>query len=196
MHRVTYSMGMSLDGYIVDPHGRFDWGDPDEEVFRSALDELRGTSVHLMGRRLYEVMLYWETAATEPGLSALEQEWATAWNALPKVVFSTTLSSVTGSNMRLAEHDVVTEIRRLQAEPGDGEIALGGAGLAAAAADADLIDEYRPRISPVLVGGGTPYFPHHAQRSDLELLETRTFRSAAVHLRYRVVRPAAGSSVA
>ncbi|MEV0194683.1 dihydrofolate reductase family protein [Kitasatospora purpeofusca] len=187
MRKVTYSMGMSLDGFIVGPDGGFDWSGPDEEVFRLALDELRGVDVHLMGRRLYETMLYWETAEQEQSLDEVEREWTALWNPLPKVVFSTTLSEVRG-NARLATGTVAEEIARLRAEPGEGEIAIGGATLAAAVAAAGLIDEYRPRVHPVLVGGGIPYFPRHERREDLELLETRTFTSKVVHLRYRVLR--------
>jgi dihydrofolate reductase len=156
-------------------------------VFRSYIDELRGVGVHLMGRRLYETMLYWETADQDPSLGAAELEWAALWKPLPKVVFSTTLSKVQG-NARLASGDLAEEIRRLRAEPAEGEIAIGGATLAAVAAALDLIDEYRPRVYPVLVGGGVPYFPHHQRQVDLELVETRTFSSRVVYLRYRVAR--------
>jgi hypothetical protein len=100
MRSVTYSMSMSLDGYIVGPDGKFDWTVP-EEVFRFWIDEIRGVGVHLMGRRLYETMLYWETADQDPSLDDAELEWAALWNPLPKVVFSTTLSAVQG-NARLA----------------------------------------------------------------------------------------------
>jgi dihydrofolate reductase len=187
MRPVTYSMGISLDGYIVGPDGGFDWTTPDEEVFQSYIDELRGVGVHLMGRRLYETMLYWENADQDPSLGAAELEWAALWKPLPKVVFSTTLSKVQG-NARLASGDLAEEIRRLRAEPAEGEIAIGGATLAAVAAALDLIDEYRPRVYPVLVGGGVPYFPHHQRQVDLELVETRTFSSRVVYLRYRVAR--------
>jgi dihydrofolate reductase len=94
MRSVTYSMGVSLDGYIVGPDGRFDWTEPDPEVFRFWIDEIRGVDVHLMGRRLYETMLYWETADQDPALDDAQLEWAALWNPLPKVVFSTTLSAV------------------------------------------------------------------------------------------------------
>jgi dihydrofolate reductase len=187
MRPVTYSMGTSLDGYIVGPDGRFDWTAPDEEVFRFWIDEIRGVGSHLMGRRLYETMLYWETADQEQSLDAAELEWAALWKPLPKVVFSTTLSAVKG-NARLATGDLAREIGRLRAEPGEGEIAIGGATLAAQAAALDLIDEYRAMVYPVLVGGGVPYFPRDERRADLELLETRTFRSSVVYLRYRVAR--------
>lgn len=187
MRMVTYSMGVSLDGFIVGPDGRFDWTAPDPEVFQSHLDELRGVGVHLMGRRLYETMLYWETAEQEHALDAAEREWAVLWKQVPKVVFSTTLSEVQG-NARLAPGGVAAEIERLRSDTGDGEIAIGGATLAAAVAAAGLIDEYRPRVHPVLVGGGIPYSPALGRRVDLQLLETRTFTSAVVYLRYRVVR--------
>lgn len=96
MRSVTYSMGVSLDGYIVGPDGGFDWTDPAEEVFRFWIDEIREVGVHLMGRRLYETMLYWESADQDPSLGGPELEWASLWNPLPKVVFSTTLSTVQG----------------------------------------------------------------------------------------------------
>ena len=187
MRSVTYSMGMSLDGYIVGPDGGFDWTAPDDEVFRFSIDEIQEVGVHLMGRRLYETMLYWETAEQDQSLDDAELEWAALWNPLPKVVFSNTLSSVQG-NARLASGGLAEEIERLRAEPGDGDIAIGGAGLAAEAAALGLIDEYRARVYPVLVGGGTPFFPQHERRVDLELVETRTFRSRVVYLRYREAR--------
>jgi dihydrofolate reductase len=187
MRRVTYSMGVSLDGYIVGPQNDFDWTEPDEEVFRFITDEIREVGVHLLGRRLYETMLYWETADQDPSLDDSMLEWAAIWKPLPKVVFSTTLSAVQG-NARLASGGLGEEIERLRAEPGDGDIAIGGATLAAAAAALGLIDEYRIRVYPVLVGGGIPYFPQRERRLDLELVETRTFCSRVVYLRYRVTR--------
>ena len=192
MHTVTYAMGASLDGYIVGPDGRFDWTEPDPEVFRFWIDEIRDVGVHLMGRRLYETMLYWETAGQDRALDDAEREWTALWNPLPKVVFSTTLSTVEGQ-ARLASGGLAEEIARLRAEPGEGDIAIGGATLAAEAAALDLIDEYRAIVYPVLVGGGIPFFPRDEQRVDLELVETRTFNARFVYLRYRVVRPSAGA---
>ncbi len=186
MHHVTYSLGMSLDGYTIGPDGRFDWSEPDEEVFTFCTDQIRDVSAHLMGRRLYETMLYWETADTDPALSPLEREFAVLWKQIPKVVFSTTFTSVQG-NARLGS-GLAEEIERLRAEPGAGTIAIGGSTLAHEAAALDLIDEYQPRVHPVLAGGGTPYFPHHQRRVDLELVESRTFASQVVYLRYRVRR--------
>ncbi|EGX55564.1 hypothetical protein SZN_32291 [Streptomyces zinciresistens K42] len=187
MRSVTYSMSVSLDGYIVGPDGRFDWTAPDEDVFRFWIDDIRGVGVHLMGRRLYETMLYWETAGQDASLDDAEREWTALWNPLPKVVFSRTLTALRGS-ARLATGGVAEEIERLRAEPGEGDIAIGGADLAAQAAAAGLIDEYRVIVHPVLVGGGVPFFPADERRVDLELVETRTFSAKFVHLRYRVVR--------
>ncbi|MGW6919590.1 dihydrofolate reductase family protein [Kitasatospora sp. NPDC054939] len=190
MRSVTYSMGVSLDGYIVGPDGRFDWTEPEDEVFRFWIDEIRRVDVHLLGRRLYETMLYWETVDQDPSLDASTLEWVALWNPLPKVVFSRTLSAVQG-HARLASGSLAEEIERLRAEPGEGDIAIGGATLAAEAAALDLIDEYQAMVHPVLVGGGIPFFPRDERRVDLELLETRTFASKVVFLRYRVARGAA-----
>jgi dihydrofolate reductase len=187
MRRVTYSMNVSIDGYIAGPDGDFDWTAPDEDVFRFVTDEIREVGVYLLGRRLYETMLYWETADQDPSLDDSMLEWAAIWKPLPKVVFSTTLSAVQG-NARLASGDLAEEIERLRAEPGEGDIAIGGATLAAEAAALDLIDEYRARVYPVLVGGGMPFFPQRERRVDLELVETRSFSSSVVYLRYRVAR--------
>ncbi|MFE9740626.1 dihydrofolate reductase family protein [Streptomyces sp. NPDC006477] len=188
MRRVTYAMNVSLDGYIVGPDGGFDWSEPDEEVFRFWIDEIRDVGVHLLGRRLYETMLYWETVDQDATLDDSTREWIALWNPLPKVVFSTTLSTVQG-HARLASGGLTEEIERLRAEPGEGDIAIGGATLAAEAAEAGLIDEYRAMVYPVLVGGGIPFFPRRERRVDLELVETRTFSSRFVYLRHRVARP-------
>jgi dihydrofolate reductase len=182
MRKVTYSMGMSLDGYAMGPDGGFDFSEPDDDVFRNAIEQIRAVGVHLMGRRLYETMLYWETA--EPDDDAT-REWIELWNPLPKVVFSRTLTSVEG-NARLATGTLAEEIARLRAESDEGDIAIGGPELAAQAADLDLIDDYHVRAHPVLVGGGTPFFTQSEQRRDLELIDTRTFSSGVVYLRYRV----------
>jgi dihydrofolate reductase len=132
-------------------------------------------------------MLYWETADQDPSLDRAEIEWAALWKPLPKVVFSTTLSAVQG-NARLASGGLAEEIERLRAEPGEGDIAIGGATLAAEAGALGLIDEYRIVVYPVMVGGGIPFFPRRERRVDLELVETRTFSSGVVYLRYRVTR--------
>src|SRR5947209_4564348 len=187
MRKVTYSLGLSLDGYIVGPDGGFEWTAPDPEVFRFVTDEIQQVGVHLLGRRLYETMLYWETAEEDPSLDAPMREWAAIWKALPKLVFSTTLPAVQG-NAQLASGGLAQEIERLRADAGEGDIAIGGATLAAEAAASGLIDEYRARVYPVLVGGGISYFPQHQRRVDLELVETRTFSSGVLYLRYQVSR--------
>ncbi|MET9778633.1 dihydrofolate reductase family protein [Streptomyces sp. NPDC006367] len=187
MPRVTYSMNVSLDGYIVGPDGGFDWSDPDPDVFRFWTDEIRELGAYLLGRRLYETMLYWETADQDPSLDDAQREWTALWKRLPKVVFSTTLSAVQG-NARLASGGPAEEIARLRAEVDEGNIAIGGATLAAEAAGQGLIDEYRAVVHPVLVGGGIPFFPRRERRVDLALVETRAFDSGVVYLRHRVVR--------
>jgi dihydrofolate reductase len=184
---VTYSMGVSLDGYIAGPDGGFDWTAPDAELFRFVTGEIRQVGVYLLGRGLYETMLYWETADQDLSLDDSMLEWAAIWKPLPKVVFSTTLPAVQGT-ARLASGGLAEEIGRLRAGPAEGDIAIGGATLAAEAAALGLIDEYRPRVYPVLTGGGIPFFPRRERRVGLELLETRTFSSGVVYLRYRVAR--------
>src|ERR1700727_1119420 len=187
MRSVASSMGVSLDGYIGGPDGGFDWTAPDEEVFRFVTDEIRQVGVHLLGRRLYETMLYWETADQDPSLDDSMLEWAAIWKPLPKVVFSTTLPAVQG-NARLGSRGLAEGGERLRAGPAEGNIAIGGAALAAEAAALDLIDEYRARVYPVLVGGGIPFFAQRERRVDLELVENRTSSSKVVYLRYRVAR--------
>src|SRR4051812_24909720 len=185
MRSVTYSMGVSLDGYIVGPDCDFEGAAPDEEVFHFVTEGLRQGGGHLMGRRPYETMLYWETADQDPSLDDSMRGGAAIGKPVPKVVFSSTLSSVQG-NARLGSGGLTEEIERLRAEPAEGDIAIGGATLAAEAAALGLIDEYRARVYPVLVGGGIPFFPHGERRVDLELVETRTFSSGVVYLRYRL----------
>jgi dihydrofolate reductase len=180
VHRVTYSMFVSLDGYTTDPDGGIDWSDPDPELFRLITAQTSELSAYVMGRRLYETMLYWETAED---LDDDARAWADIWKPLPKLVFSRTLSAVEG-NARLATGGLAEEIAALPA----GEIAIGGPTLAAQAAALDLIDEYCPRVAPVLLGGGLPYFPEGRRRVDLDLIERRAFPSGAVAHRYRVVR--------
>ncbi|HTA32687.1 MAG TPA: dihydrofolate reductase family protein [Solirubrobacteraceae bacterium] len=181
MRKLSYSMTVSLDGYIAGSDGAIDWSVPDEELFRFHTRQVQETGVHLCGRRLYETMVYWETAEERP-LAADQVEFAQIWKALPKVVFSTTLESVVG-NTRLASDGVGEEVSRLKEQPGK-DIAVGGAGLACACMELGLIDEWRLFVSPVLLGGGTPYFPTLDEEINLELVETKTFGSRVVYLRY------------
>jgi dihydrofolate reductase len=180
---MIYSIGVSLDGFIAGPGGEIDWAAPDEELHRFHNEQTREVGAHFCGRRLYETMVYWETADQNPSASEIEVEFARLWQALPKVVFSTTLTAVEG-NARLATDGVAEEVAKLKQEPGK-DLAVGGAGLAATFMQLGLIDEYRLFVSPVVLGGGTPYFPPLDARIALELVETRTFGSRVVYLRYR-----------
>ena len=184
MRKLIYSMTVSLDGYIAGPDGAIDWSVPDEELFRFHHERERELGVHLCGRRLYETMLYWESAE-ESSLATEDIGFAQTWKALPKVVFSTTLESVVG-NTRLARGGVGEEVPRLKEQPGK-DIGVGGAALAGACMKLGLIDEWRLFVSPVLLGGGTPYFPDLENRIGLELIETRTFGSRVAYLRYGCV---------
>jgi dihydrofolate reductase len=181
MRKLIYSMTVSLDGYIAGRDGTIGWTAPDEELFRFHTQQIREIGVHLCGRRLYETMVYWETAEESP-LVAEQVEFAQIWKALPKVVFSTTLESVVG-NTRLARGGVGEEVSRLKEQPGK-DIAVAGAGLAGACMRLGLIDEWRLFVRPVLLGGGTPYFPTLEKRINLALVETKTFGSRVVYLRY------------
>ena len=184
MPKVIYAMGgVSADGYVVGPDGKFDWSVPDEELHRFHNEQTRALAGHLLGRRLYETMVYWETAGQDP--SDVMREFALIWQAMPKVVFSRTLDSVEGANTTLARGDLRAELSSLQESAG-GDVAVGGAELGAEAARLDLIDEYRLFVHPVAVGGGTPFFPRD-HRVDLDLIETRTFSSRVVYLRYNAV---------
>jgi dihydrofolate reductase len=188
MRTVIYSMSVSLDGFIAGPGDDIGFSAPDGELFRFHVEQTRHIGVELMGRRLYETMLVWgdpEAAPSGPD----ELEFARIWNAIPKVVFSTTLEEVQG-NARLASGDVAGEVARLRDAPGEGVVSVGGAGLASTLIKLDLIDEYRLFINPVVLGGGTPYFPPLDRAIPLELLETRTFGSRVSYLRFR--RPPRG----
>ncbi|HEV2253591.1 MAG TPA: dihydrofolate reductase family protein [Streptosporangiaceae bacterium] len=183
MRTVIYSMSVSLDGFIAGPDGDISWTAPDEELFRFHVDQTRHIGVELMGRGLYEAMLVWGDADAAPS-GPDELEFAGIWNAIPKVVFSATLEEVQG-NARLASDDVAGEVSRLKEAPGEGVVSVGGAGLASTLIKLDLIDEYRLFVIPVVLGGGTPYFPPLDRAIELELLETRTFGSRVTYLRYR-----------
>jgi dihydrofolate reductase len=178
---LIYPMGVSVDGFIADREGAFGWSAPDEELFRfhtALVSELGG---YLLGRRLYETMLVWET---DPSMrdDELGAAFADVWCAVPKVVFSRTLDSVQG-NARLAEASVAEEAAAAL-DATDKDLAIGGAGLAAAAIELGLVDELRMFRHPVVVGGGTPFLPPVAEDVPLELIETRTFGSRVIYERY------------
>src|SRR5918994_444232 len=182
---LIYSMGVSVDGFIADRDGAFGWGVPSDEQFRFHLEQVRELGSCLLGRRLYETMLVWET---DPSLrdSELGAAFADAWCALPKVVFTRPLDSVQG-NARLAEAPLAEEVASAL-EATDKDVEIGGADLAAQAFELGLVDELGMFRYPVVVGGGTPFLPPLTEEVPLDLIETRTFGSRVIYERYRRVR--------
>ncbi|HEX3425475.1 MAG TPA: dihydrofolate reductase family protein [Acidimicrobiales bacterium] len=179
---LIYSMNLSVDGFIKDREGRFGWTAPSEEQFRFHVAQIRELGCYLCGRRLYETMLVWET---DPSLRETELgvAFADLWGALPKVVFSRTLDRVQG-NARLAGASVAEEAAAAL-DSTDKDVAIGGAGLAAAAIELGLVDEFRMLRHPIVVGGGTPFLPPVTEDVRLAVLETRTFDSGVIYERYR-----------
>ena len=182
---LIYSMSVSVDGFIADREGGFEWGAPSEDLFRFHLALVSELGGYLLGRRLYEAMLVWET---DPSLRDSEPRaaFADVWCALPKVVFSRTLDSVQG-NARLAEASVAEEIAAALGAT-DKDVSIGGAALGAAAFELGLVDELRMFRYPVVVGGGTPFLPPVTEDVPLDLIETRTFGSRVIYERYRRAR--------
>jgi dihydrofolate reductase len=178
---LIYSMSVSVDGFIADRDGSFDWTPPGDELFRFHLEQVSELGGYLLGRRLYEAMLVWET---DPSLrdSEARSAFADVWCALPKVVFSSTLDSVQG-NARLAKGSVAEEVAAAL-DATDKDVSIGGAGLAAAAVELGLVDEFRMFRYPVVVGGGTPFLPPVTETVPLNLIETRTFGSRVIFERY------------
>jgi dihydrofolate reductase len=180
---LIYSMSVSVDGFINDRDGGFDWTPPGDELFRVHLALVSELGGYLLGRRLYEAMLVWET---DPSLRDTEDRTAFAdvWCAIPKIVFSRTLDSVQG-NARLAEGSVADEVAAAL-DATDKDTSIGGAGLAAAAIELGLVHELRMFRYPVVVGGGTPFLPPVTEDIPLNLIETRTFCSRVIYERYRM----------
>jgi dihydrofolate reductase len=183
MRNLVYSMTVSLDGFIAGPSGEIDWSAPDEELHRFHNERMRETGVELCGRGLYEVMTYWDTPEAFSSGPDYEREFAQLWKDTPKIVFSRTLEEVQG-NATLATGSVAEVVTELKQQPGK-DLAVGGATLAAACMEHGLIDEFQLFVAPVVLGGGTPYFPAMEQRIHLELVEVRTFGSIVVYQRYR-----------
>ena len=179
---LIYSMIASLDGYTADAEGKFDWAAPDEEVHAFVNDLERGTGTYLYGRRMYEVMHYWETVPLA-GESAASRDFAGIWRAADKIVYSTTLRTVSSARTRIEPRFDTQAVRALKQR---GDVSVGGPGLAAAAIRAGLVDEYQLLVVPVVVGGGTAVFPDGV-RAGLVLTEERRFTSGVVYLRYRVL---------
>ena len=174
-------MGVSVDGFIADREGAFEWGVPSEEQFRFHLAETRELGGFLCGRRLYETMLPWETDSSMRE-NELRAAFADVWCAIPKVVFSRTLTSVQG-NARLAEASLAGEAAAAL-DATDDHVGIGGAGLAATAIELGLVDELRMFRNPVVVGGGTSFLPPVTRDIPLDLIETRTFGSRVIYERY------------
>ena len=182
MAKLIYSTIASLDGYIADEDGNFDWAEPDEEVHRFVNDLQRPLGTYLMGRRMYEVMRYWETADTVAGQSDYMLDFAEIWQAADKVVYSRTLETPSTARTRI-ERDFDPQAVRQLKESAAADLSVGGPDLAAQALRAGLVDESHLFLSPVVVGGGNRAFPD-GLRLGLELLEERRFGNGTVYLRY------------
>ncbi|KFA89752.1 dihydrofolate reductase family protein [Archangium violaceum] len=183
MRKIFYLMNVSLDGYVEAPDGGIAWSNPDEEVHQFFTQQIRDCGAFLYGRRMYEVMRVWQTMGVEPSASDFEREFGRIWRAVPKVVFSTTLEKV-GENCRLVRDDLAAEAERLKQQPGE-DLMMGGPGLASSFARLGLIDEYRLVVCPIILGGGKRYFPALEREVPLRLVETRTFQSGTMYLRYQ-----------
>lgn len=183
MAKLIYSTIASLDGYIEDADGKFDWAVPDDEVHRFVNELQRPVGTYLYGRRMYEVMVVWETDPTLAAQSQLMEDFAQIWQAADKIVYSKTLSTATTGRTRI-EHDFDPEaVRRMKAS-NKRDLAVGGPGLAAHAFKAGLVDECHVFVVPIIVGGGKQSLPDDV-RLELELLDERRFGNGMTYLRYR-----------
>lgn len=184
IRRIVYTLNVSLDGFINSPSGSLEWANVDDEVHGWFNEEARKAAAFVYGRRMYETMAaYWPTAESDPAATPEMRDFAVIWNRTPKIVFSNSLVSVRG-NSRLVRGGVGGELARLNSEF-DGELQIGGADLAAQFIRAALVDEFGLIVHPVLLGGGTPFFPPSSLARELRLVETKAFGNGAVHLRYR-----------
>jgi dihydrofolate reductase len=183
MAKLIYSAITSLDGYVADEDGKFDWAAPDAEVHAFVNDLERPVGTYLYGRRMYEVMAYWETAHTIPDQSPVSQDFTAIWQAADKVVYSRTLDTVSTARTRLEREFDAGAVRELKASAAS-DIGVGGSELAAQALEAGLVDELHLFAGPILVGGGNRALPDGV-RVELELLDERRFGNGVVYLRYR-----------
>jgi dihydrofolate reductase len=181
--RLIYSAIMSLDGYVADEDGRFDWAAPDEEVHAFVNDLERPVGTYLYGRRMYETMRYWETAHTIAGQPPVALDFARIWQAADKIVYSTTLRAPVTARTRIKRHFDPDRIRKLKAAAGR-DLTVGGAQLAGQAIAAGLVDEYQLFVVPAVVGGGTRALPSQV-RMNLVLAEEHRFGSGVIYLCYR-----------
>jgi dihydrofolate reductase len=184
MAKLIFSAITSLDGYIEDEDGNFDWAAPDEEVLSFINDLERPVGTCLYGRRMYQTMAYWETAETLPDQSPGERDFTQLWQAADKIVYSTSLETVSTGRTRLEREFDPSAIREMKAAR-DRDITVAGPDLAAQAFRAGLVDECQLFLTPVVVGGGKPALPGNV-RVELELVSERRFRSGVVFLRYRL----------
>lgn len=185
MAKLIYMMNLSLDGYIEDEHGRFDWTAPqDEEVHTWIFAHVSSFRTCLYGRRVYETMAYWETAHTVPDQPQFVLDFARQWQSAEKIVYSRSLAEPRSARTKIERAFDCNAVRRLKANTGS-DIAVAGPELAAQAIQAGLVDEFQMRICPVVIGGGKRYFPSGVQL-DLELAEERRFRNGEIFLRYAV----------
>jgi dihydrofolate reductase len=182
MGRLIYSMITSLDGYAVDADGGFDFIDNDQESHDFFGEQLRSVGTFLYGRRMYETMVFWETAHAHPEAPPFIVEFARVWQAAEKVVYSTTLQAVASERTRIERTFDVDAIRELKAAS-DSDITIDGPELASHVIRAGLVDEYQPVLGPKAVGGGTPFFPR-GHRLELTLLDEHRFASGGLWLRY------------
>jgi len=183
MGKLTYSAIASLDGYVADEAGKFDWAEPDEEVHRLVNDLERPVGTYLYGRRMYEVMAYWETAHALPDQPPFVRDFAEIWQAADKIVYSKTLETAATARTRIERDFDPETVRQLKASA-ERDITVGGPDLAAQAIRAGLVDEYQLFLAPIVVGGGKQSLPDDV-RLELELLDERRFGSGVVYLRYR-----------
>ena len=183
MAKLVYSAIASLDGYVADTDGNFDWAAPDEEVHAFVNDLERKVGTYLYGRRMYEVMRYWETAQAVTDPPTVEQDYAQIWRAADKVVYSRTLESVSSARTRIERGFDPEAVRRMKTQA-ERDISVGGPNLAAQALKAGLVDECYLFVTPIVVGGGTQSLPDDV-RVKLELLDERRFGHGVVHLHYR-----------
>jgi dihydrofolate reductase len=185
--KLIYSAIASLDGYVADEEGNFDWAAPDEEV-HSFVNELeRPIGSYLYGRRMYEVMAYWETADAAADLPPFVQDFAAIWQAADKIVYSKTLEMVSSARTRI-ERDFEPEVVRQLKASAERDITVGGPDLAGQAIGAGLVDELQLFVTPIVVGGGRPCLPKGV-RVTLELLDERRFGNGVVYLHYRLLGP-------
>jgi dihydrofolate reductase len=184
MAKLIYIINVSLDGYIEDAHGSFDWTEPSDDVFTFITDLIRPVGTHLLGRRMYEMMAVWETEPALAAQSELMADFANVWQRSDKVVYSTTLDAVSTTNTRLEHRFDPDSIRDMKTSAAN-DLAVAGPTLATHAFEAGLVDECQLFMHPVLVGGGKPAFPRDAH-IQLELMEERPFGNGVVYLRYRI----------